>query len=142
MAALTEVQKNERSSVGVGDRRRLRRLNVLLGNGNALTFKAHRLTGDDFAALAGFHHAVNVDQAVGNSDFRLRAAFTQPSSFSRSHSSTCGCLPKEKFAISGLLNVVILFARLQRVLNEGGYGHRADAAGNRRMYDASAAASS
>jgi hypothetical protein len=52
-----------------------RRLFVLLGDGHALAFKAHRLTGDDFAAFAGFHRAVDFYQPVGNGDFRLRAAF-------------------------------------------------------------------
>lgn len=36
----------------------------------------------------------------------------QPSSFSKSQSYTCGCLPKENVAILCLLHVVILFTRL------------------------------
>ena len=63
--------------MGINLRRRLRRLNFLLGNGNALPFKADRLTGDDFATLAGFDRAVDFDQTVGNGDFRLRALYAQ-----------------------------------------------------------------
>jgi len=44
-------------------------------DGDALAFKAHRLTGDDLAAFAGFHRAVNFHQPVSDSDFRLGAAF-------------------------------------------------------------------
>ena len=100
-------------------------------DGHALAFKAHRLTSDDFAAFAGFHRAVDFTSPSAMAIFARAPLSLQPSSFSRSHSSTCGCLPKENVAISGLLNVVILFARLQRVLDQGGDGHRANAAGNR-----------
>ncbi|EGF65441.1 hypothetical protein HMPREF9538_00082, partial [Klebsiella sp. MS 92-3] len=44
-------------------------------DGHALAFKAHRLTGDDFAAFAGFHRAVDFYQPVGDGDLRLGAAF-------------------------------------------------------------------
>ena len=41
----------------------------------AVTCKTHCLTGDDFAAFASFHRAVDFYQPVGDDDLRLGAAF-------------------------------------------------------------------
>ncbi|KAI3491802.1 hypothetical protein L1887_43904 [Cichorium endivia] len=44
-------------------------------NGYALSFKAHGLTRDNLAALAGFHRTVDFHSPVGDNDFGLRTAF-------------------------------------------------------------------
>ncbi|ABX22276.1 hypothetical protein SARI_02414 [Salmonella enterica subsp. arizonae serovar 62:z4,z23:-] len=45
------------------------------GDFHALAFKADGLPGDNFAAFTSFNRAIDLDQPVGNSDFRLSAAF-------------------------------------------------------------------
>ena len=82
------------------------------------------MPGDDFTAFAGFHRAVDFHQPFGDKDFGLRAAFAPAFQLQQVTQFNMRVFAQRKFAILGLLNVVILFARLQRILNEGRYGHR------------------